>query len=135
MTGNGSLNILIGGAGNDTLVAGNGRSILIGGTGVDTLTGGSADDLLIGGSTTLDNNNAAFDAILAEWQSTTDNYATRINFIKNGGGLNGTNVLNLGTTVIDDLAANVLTGAGGSDWFFKGTNDTLTDRGPTEQVN
>ena len=135
LTGNGSLNILIGGAGNDTLVAGNGRSILIGGTGVDTLTGGSADDLLIGGSTTLDNNNAAFDAILAEWQSTTDNYATRINFIKNGGGLNGTNVLNLGTTVIDDLAANVLTGAGGSDWFFKGTNDTLTDRGPTEQVN
>ena len=135
LTGNSKGNILIGGAGNDTLIGGSGRSLLIGGTGVDTVTGGAGDDLVIGLSTTLDNNNTALDSILAEWQSTTDSYATRINFIKNGGGLNGSNKLNLGTTVIDDLAANVLTGGSTSDWFFKGTKDTITDLNSGEQVN
>ena len=135
LTGNTKGNILIGGAGNDTLIGGSGRSILIGGTGVDTVTGGSGDDIVIGGTTSFDNNNAALDSILAEWQSATDSYATRINFIKNGGGLNGTNTLNLGTTVIDDLAANVLTGGAGNDWFFQGTSDTITDLQAGEQVN
>ena len=135
LTGNTKGNILIGGAGNDTLIGGSGRSILIGGTGVDTVTGGSGDDIVIGGTTSFDNNNAALDSILGEWQSATDSYATRINFIKNGGGLNGTNTLNLGTTVIDDLAANVLTGGAGNDWFFQGTSDTITDLQAGEQVN
>ena len=135
LTGNSKGNILIGGAGNDTIIGGSGRSVLIGGTGIDTVTGGSGDDIVIGGSTTFDNTNAALDSILAEWQSTTDSYATRINFLKNGGGANGTNKLTLGTTVIDDLAANVLTGSAGNDWFFKGTSDSITDLQAGEQVN
>ena len=134
LTGNSAGNILIGGAGNDTIKGGSGRSILIGGTGGDTVIGGSGDDIVIGGSTTFDNDNTALDAILAEWQSS-DDFTTRIADIKNGGGLNGTNVLNLVTTVIDDLAANVLTGGTGNDWFFQGTNDTITDQDGGDQVN
>ena len=50
--------------------------------------------------------------------------------------MNGTNQLNLGTTVIDNLAANVLTGAaGGKNWYFKGANTTITNLQPGEQVN
>ena len=135
LTGNSPGNVLIGGAGNDTLIGGTGRSVLIGGTGTDTITGGSGDDIVIGGSTTFDNNFAALDSILNEWKSTTDSYATRVNFLKNGGGANGTNVLTLGTTVIDDLATNVLTGGAGNDWFFKGTKDNVTDLQAGEQVN
>ena len=135
LTGNSKGNILIGGGGADTLTGGTGVSLLIGGTGADIVNGGSGGDLIIGGSTSYDNNNAALDSILAEWQSA-DTYANRINFIKNGGGLNGTNVLNLGTTVIDDVAANVLTGApGGKNWYFKGTSDNITNLQAGEQVN
>ena len=128
-------NVLVGGAGNDTIVGGAGRSLLIGGSGVDNVGGGAGDDIVIGGFSTFDNNNAALDSILAEWQSAVDSYVTRINFIKNGGGLNGTNTLNLGTTVIDDLAANVLSGGAGNDWFFKGRNDGITDFATGERVN
>ena len=50
--------------------------------------------------------------------------------------MNGSVELNLGTTVIDDLAANVLTGAaGGKNWYFKGTKDTITNLKSGEQVN
>ena len=135
LTGNSVGNVLVGGAGNDTIVGGAGRSLLIGGSGVDNVGGGAGDDIVIGGFSTFDNNNAALDSILAEWQSAVDSYVTRINFIKNGGGLNGTNTLNLGTTVIDDLAANVLSGGAGNDWFFKGRNDGITDFATGERVN
>ena len=135
LTGNSKGNILIGGGGADTLTGGTGVSLLIGGTGADIVNGGSGGDLIIGGSTSYDNNNAALDSILAEWRLA-DSYATRIADIKNGGGLNGTNVLNLGTTVVDDLAANILTGApGAKNWYFKGTKDSITDLQPGEQVN
>ena len=128
-------NILIGGAGRNTITGGKGASLLIGGTGASSVKGGSGGDLIIGGSTTYDDNNAALDAILAEWRST-GSYATRIAHLKNGGGLNGSVELNLGTTVIDDLAANVLTGAaGGKNWYFKGTKDTITNLKSGEQVN
>ena len=133
LTGNSKGNILLGGGGSNIIVGGTGVSLLIAGTGLSNITGGSGGDLIIGGNTTLDNN--ALDSILAEWQSV-DTYANRINFIKNGGGLNGTNVLNLGTTVIDNLAANVLTGAaGGKNWYFKGANTNITNLQAGEQVN
>ena len=45
--GGNARDILIGGAGNDTLSGGNGRDILIGGAGVDQLDGGHGSDLLI----------------------------------------------------------------------------------------
>ena len=135
LIGNSDGNILVGGGGSNTLNGGSGRSLLIGGTGLATINGGSGGDLIIGGYTTLDNTNDALDTILAEWEST-DTYSDRIDFIKNGGGLNFTNKLNLGTTVIDNLAANVLTGStGGKNWYYKGNNTTVTNLQPGEQVN
>src|SRR5262249_51165354 len=41
-------NILIGGAGDDTLTGGDGRDLLIGGLGADVLQGGAGQDILIG---------------------------------------------------------------------------------------
>jgi hypothetical protein len=63
------------------------------------LRGGSDDDLLIGGTTAHDNNIAALLQILAEWTST-DDYATRTDKLRNGTGglpkLDTTTVLDRG---------------------------------------
>jgi hypothetical protein len=133
-------NILIGGAGADTILGGTGLSLLIGGTGNDTVTGGSGGDILIGGFTTFDqaHNEAALMSILAEWQSG-KSYATRVSDLKFGGGLNGSNVLRLGTTVIDDGGADSLTGGshipGALDWFFQGAHDKIHNYEGGEQIN
>ena len=37
--------------------------------------------------------------------------------------------------MLDDLAVNTLTGGAGTDWFFKGASDTITDLAAGEQVN
>ncbi len=120
MTGNAVGNILIGGAGSDTLRAGSGRSLLIGGRGSDTLVGGAADDLLISGTTVYDNDmdHAALMAILAEWKRTDRTYSQRTSDLRQGGGLNGTANLVWGSTVLDDNATDQLTGNGTLDWFF-----------------
>ena len=50
--------------------------------------------------------------------------------------MNGTNKLILGTTVIDNLASNILTGKTGSrNWYFKGANTTITNQQGNETVN
>jgi hypothetical protein len=134
LTGDAAGNVLIGGPGKDTIIGGSGRSVLIGGSGKDQVTGGSSDDILIGGSTIYDDNAAALAAVFAEWQSA-DSYATRIGDLKNGGGLNGTTTLVLGTSVLDDGAANTLTGNEGNDWFFQGAADTIADLQSGETVN
>ena len=61
--------ILLGGEGNDKLESGQGSNLLIGGRGGDQLKGGGGDDLLIAGFTAFDANQAALEAILAEWRS------------------------------------------------------------------
>src|SRR5262249_43822355 len=125
------------GTGVDTITGGNGRSILIGGRGNDTVRGGSADDIVIGGFTDFDSSSDAHDqalmAILTEWQSA-DSLALRIPKIKAGLGPGSAEFL-LGTTAHDDANASTLTGAGGTDWFFKGTHDTVTDQATGEQLN
>ena len=79
LTGDSQGNVLIGGAGTNTIDGGTGRSILIGGTGDDSIAGGSGSDILIAGSTSYDAaslaNGLALEAILTEWQSTSDSYA------------------------------------------------------------
>lgn len=134
LTGNAQGNVLVGGAGIDTIKGGSGRSVLIGGKGVDKVTGGSSDDVIIGNSTSFDHNEAALASILAEWQSA-NTYAQRINHLKLGGGLNGANTLVLGVSVPNDLAADVLAGGAGSDWFLKDALDSITDVSATEIVN
>ena len=78
---------------------------------------------LIGGTTAYDQNLTALDAIMAEFARTDRNFHQRVSAIMNGGGLNGSFVLNTDptlrpVTVFDDGAADVLTGGGGLDWFF-----------------
>jgi hypothetical protein len=114
--------VLVGGSGNDQLIGGNGRNILIGGTGSDSLIGGADDDILIGGSTTDDANLGALAAILDEWSRTDRSFAIRQADLQNGGGLNGLYVLN-DSTIIDDLAADILNGTSGNDWLILGVGD------------
>jgi hypothetical protein len=131
-------NILIGGMAGDSITGGSGLSILIGDRGADSITAGSGGTVLIGGYTDYGASGLAHDlaleSILAEWQSA-DPYATRVNDLINGGGLNGTNRLAWGVTVHDDGSANTLIGGAGKGWFFQGALDTIKNKKPGEQVN
>jgi hypothetical protein len=146
LTGDSQGNILIGGTGANTITGGSGMSLLIADKGASTIKGGSANgDILIGDYTTYDSMTTAHEtalmSILAEWQSA-DTYANRFHRINTGtgGGLNGTNKLNWGTTVKDDAtpdAAYTLTAhsASGLDWFFLDTNDTKANYAAGDHVN
>jgi CSLREA domain-containing protein len=123
--------LLFGEAGDDLLIGGGGRDLLIGGLGADRIVGNAGDDILIGGRTVFDADLAALDAVMKEWASSAD-YSTRVAHLTSGGGLNGAVFLLPDTTVIDDAAADVLTGSAGLDWFFAnyqdgGILDKITD--------
>jgi uncharacterized repeat protein (TIGR01451 family) len=123
---------LSGGEGNDKLFGGAGRDILVGGLGNDFLTGDAGDDILIGGETDFDDNLDAVQAIMAEWSSR-NNYNTRVNNIRFGGGLNDPFTLD-DSSVFDDFSKDDLIGGGNQDLFFVGNNDKLRDRAKNEQV-
>jgi hypothetical protein len=135
--------ILVGGAGNDTLVGGAGRDLLIGGPGADSLVGGTGGSLMVGGPTTYTSgstiNLTALDAILAEWERTDETYATRVANLMNGGGSNGTYVLN-GSTVQDDHTVDTLAGGSGTradstfDWYVANQGDTVTGNETGETI-
>jgi Ca2+-binding RTX toxin-like protein len=128
-------NVLVGGAGNDSLIGGQGRDILIGGLGVDTLQAGSGGDILIGGTTSYDGNSAALAAILAEWARTDIDYTTRIAHLTGSatGGLNGSYFLN-SSSVSADGSANSLSGGPGQDWYFAGMLDLILNHSTGEVV-
>jgi len=135
-------NVLVGGAGDDLVVGGNGRDLLIGGTGADKMIGNGGDDILIGGTTSYDGNQAALIAIMAEWTSSHD-YVTRVANLTNtgtglGSRLNGVNFLldqGSGQTVFNsDGSKDTETGGLGSDWFFVGTADKITDLSALDQA-
>lgn len=101
--------ILVGSKGNDRLVATAGMNILIGGAGADQLIAGGGGDILVADTTDYDASISALSAIRNEWTSG-GNYLTRIDNIRNGGGLNGANVLSVGDTVVDEGAIDSLMG-------------------------
>jgi len=118
LTGSSIGNILVGGAGNDTLLAGSGRSLVIGGAGSDTVSGGAGQDIVIAGFTDFDNNFAGLSSILAEWQSA-NSFDVRVNHLRNGGGLNKTNVLVADQTVHNDSSTDaIFGGSGGPNWLW-----------------
>src|SRR5262249_3991147 len=134
---------LVGGTGADTLTGGSGASVLIGDKGSDSVTGGSGQDILIGDATSYDSSSTANDlalmSILAGWQSG-DSYATKFHDINTGtgGGLNGSNKLNFGTTVKDDGSVDTVTAATSAlalDWFFQGVGDLLNHVESGEHIN
>ncbi|HTL31399.1 MAG TPA: hypothetical protein VL282_19350, partial [Tepidisphaeraceae bacterium] len=131
--------LILGGLGRDTLFGETDRDLLIGGVDKDVLDGGTNEDILIGGTTAYDNNGAALNGILTEWTQLTPN-STRIDNIRNGGGINGTFVLKVGVgaTVFDDGAKDNLTGGTERDWFFRrntGTTDSILDNITGEEVD
>jgi Ca2+-binding RTX toxin-like protein len=137
--GSTAANVLVGGAGNDTLQGGSGNDLLIGGLGSDTLQGNGGDDILIGGTTSYDANLAALCALLREWGRTDASYSTRVGHLKGGaGGLNGSYVLTA-ATVFDDGVTDTLYGNAGLDWFFarmtgKSQKDRVGDQGSGEAL-
>ncbi len=137
LKGGGGNDVLVGGIGNDTLTAGSGRDLLIGDGGTDQLDGKSGDDILIGGycafAGSYGTDETGVAALMAEWTSA-DNYLTRVNYLVNGGGLNGSYTLTPGVTVFDDGAGNVLDGGPGQDLFFAGLTDTVKGQQRNETV-
>lgn len=124
-------NLLIGGAGDDHLLGGNGRDILVGGEGADKLNSNSSDDILIAGFTSQDERDSAgheqfWCSVILEWTND-DPFLTRVHRLRTGSGSTAVNLLD---TVFDDLAADdfdVLQGSSGNDWFiFDGAEDKVS---------
>lgn len=137
VTGGSANDIVIGDAGNNVLRGGAGRDLLIGAAGADQLLGDTGEDILIGNATIYDADSASLEAIMSEWARTDLNYASRIQDLKFGGGLNGATRLEL-TKVIEDSAQDSLSGGTDAlDWFFRTGSDFITDLNQpgTEQVN
>ena len=122
--------VLDGEADTDSLIGGTGRDLLIGGAAIDTLAGGTDEDILIGGTTSYGGNAVALTAIMAEWMSA-NAYPTRIANLLNGGGANGSTVLNATTVQNDNKAADKINGSLAApnntdlDWFFQSAGDVL----------
>ncbi len=113
-------NVMIGGAGDDSIEGGSGRNLLIGGTGADTIAGGGGEDILIPGTTSFDTHLVALASLMKEWSRTDTNYATRVKRLNSSqtGGLNGSYRLT-SRTVFDDGVIDILFGNGNLDWFFR----------------
>jgi titin len=137
-------NVVIGGGGTNQITGGLGRDLLIAGLGASKLYAGSAGAILIGGWTdydltsaamTYDQKLAALEAIMAEWGSA-DSYTTRVNDLTNGGGLNGSYLLNT-STVHDNGQTDTLFGfpaATPLDWFFAGASDITKHKNSGEMT-
>jgi hypothetical protein len=73
-----------------------------------------------------------------EWIRCDRTYTQRVTDLVNGGGLNGSVLLN-DQTVHDDGACDRLTGSAGRDWFFAnldcGVRDVVTDDHNNEYTN
>jgi len=128
VAGSSANNILVGGAGKDTLTGGGGRDILIGGAGADTLHAGSGDDILIGGGTSYDANLRALLALMDEWGRTDASYLQRVQDLygTTSGGLNGSTLLDADTVQADN-GGNALIGGAGADWFWFHSSATASD--------
>ncbi len=124
--------ILVGLGGNDILTGGSQRDLLFGGTGADTLIGLSGDDLLVSGSSSHDTNRQALFAIYSEWISNRSFAIRTANIWGNGTGTNANGAFRLNSdpsdsiidTVFADNENDGLTGGLNQDWFFASINDT-----------
>lgn len=118
-------NAISGNGGNDTLIGDEGEDILIGGAGADLLRGGDGHDVLIGDQTDFDANVIALMALVAEWGRNAT-FQARIDHLTGVApfGLNGSYFLTP-STVHNKPAIDRLLGENYFDWFWVGTGDTL----------
>jgi uncharacterized repeat protein (TIGR01451 family) len=124
-----SNSVLSGGDGNDQLTAGTGRNILIGGKGANTLTGTQGENILVGGYTNHDAHRVALSKLLTEWSRTDADYATRIAHLRGttSGGLNETHLLS-STTAKDNAALDsIFSGPDDGDWILANTVGGIVD--------
>ncbi len=84
--------------------------------------------------TAYDNDHPALRRVHNEWTGEDADIGTRIDYLRNGGGLNGNTVLN-GQTVFDDPDSDRMTGGRDTDRFFADFLDTLLDRKLGERVD
>jgi hypothetical protein len=134
LSGGSGNNILVGLDGSDVLTGGSGRDILIGGRGLDTLTGGSNEDILIAGRTTSDTNLTNLNKFRTQWTSA-NTYTQRIINLRAGVGVPPSS-LKAKTNVFNDSGEDdVLTGGTGQDWYFRATDDAITDLFANETVD
>jgi hypothetical protein len=127
-----------GGDSNDTIKGGNDRDLLFGGLGLDTLDGGAGEDILFDGTNTFDSSIASLDALLTAW-TLSDDYATRVEALREGDtGVPGAPLL-ISETVMADTVSETLTGGADLDWFFlrqTGANlDSIFDPEAGEEKN
>jgi Ca2+-binding RTX toxin-like protein len=118
----GGPSVLLGGPGNNTLVAnGVGRDLLIGGTGTNTLIG-TGNAIFVTGTTSFDANQAALAGILAEWNST-HSYADRVGNLTGKATKTWANRLNgnfflTPATIFYNGAPRLVLGFGGNNLFL-----------------
>jgi Ca2+-binding RTX toxin-like protein len=138
IAGNGS-GILSGGDGADVVSGGNGIDLLMGGRGTDRLSGGNGEDLLVSGRTSYDDGSdadvVALSSILKEW-SGGGKYETRIDHLTGvtPGGLNAAGTFRLSgpnQNVFDDNATDNVLGGTGRDYLILGGGD-LSDLAKNE---
>jgi Ca2+-binding RTX toxin-like protein len=120
-----------GGDGNDTLTSISDRNVLIGGDGLDVLTSGKGDDVLIGATYAHSDDLDLALAVLAVWKSSAS-YDDRVSSLRTGG-VDALFALN-STTILDDSAADKLSGNQGVDWFWAAYLD-ITDKKGNETLN
>jgi hypothetical protein len=116
-----------------TVTVGSGRNLMIAGNNAATLNGGGGDNILIGGTTQFDTDPVALAAVMAEWTRTDEDYATRVDHILNGGGLNDPYLLNASTVTGNGLGNNLL-GNGGLNLYFGDLGLDNTDWDPLSEV-
>jgi len=123
--------ILVGLAGNDTLIGGLQRDLLFGGAGTDILNGSDGDDLLISGVVAYETELTSFYLIYREWQSSRTFAQRTANLAGNGTGVRANANIFLNSNVADSVAdtvfadsdSDVLTGGLNQDWFFSNLDE------------
>jgi uncharacterized delta-60 repeat protein len=134
-TGNDAISL---GSGDDVAFGGSGNDVLIGMAGQDQLDGGGGEDIVIGGISIANGDITALKNIQTEWSLAT-NQSSRVSHLTNAGngGKNDPNKLIAGSTILDDGAADYLTGGDGADWLFVKSTGTNADVifGPAERIN
>lgn len=110
-------NILDGGDGNDSLIAGSGWDVLVGGAGRDFFFGGAGADLLASGVSTGNVIPESFLTVSVEWTRRNRSYNQRIATLLQPGYL----------SLLDDGVEDVLFGGANVDWLIGRTTNPTAD--------